>query len=111
MNAHSGANDMKRYVCSSTLSNVPSSFNINGLEELKDFVGTRGQIYDLIRNNNPLAIIDKRNAYVKIGDSSYLVILTKAEGGWRVRIIWQLDRQGITSGGQYYLQEDRFRPL
>ena len=102
---------MKRYIRSSTLNNVPSYFNLNGLEELKDFVGTRSQIYDLIGKNNPLAIIDRRRAFVRIDDIPYLIILTKAEGGWKVRCVWQLGKPGVTPGGQYYLQEDRFEPV
>lgn len=103
---------MKRYIRSTSLINVPSFFNIEGLEDLKDFVGTRGEIYDFIARRNPLAIIDKRQALVKIDGVSYLITLKKVDGGWVVTCIWQLvDKEHTVPGGQYYLQEDRFRAL
>lgn len=103
---------MKRYIRTDTLLNVPSHFNINGLDKLKDFVGTRGEIYDLIGKYNPLAIIDKRQAFVKIDGISYILTIKKAEGGWKLSCIWQMyDGDKGAKGGQYYLQEDRFKSL
>lgn len=87
---------------SNSFKNVPKSFNINGLQELKDFVGTRGELYNLINKLNPLAIIDKKHADVKLDGVNYLVILQKVDGGQRLRILWNTD-----TNEQYYIQEDK----
>lgn len=102
---------MKRYIRSTTLINVPSFFNIEGLEELKDFAGTRTEIYNLIAKHNPLAIVDRRQARVRIDGLDYLILLERYEGSWRVKCVWQLSDKTTVPGGQYYLQEDRFKPL
>ena len=98
---------MKRYIRTSTLLNIPDSYNINGMKELKDAVGTRSQIYSLISEYNPLAIIDKRQSFVSIDGVHYLIILKKCEGGYQIRCIWKLDEPS----GQYFLQDDTYRPL
>lgn len=85
-------------------SNYPENFNIKGLDELKDFCGTRAQLYALISKHNPLAIIDKREAHVFIDKASYLMIMEKAQGGMRLRLIWKLG----PDGGQYYIQDNTF---
>lgn len=71
--------------------------NINNLEEIVNFVGTRGEIYDLIHRYNPLAIIDKRQARVNIGDDRYIIILKKVGNAYKIRVIWDLD-----TNEQYY---------
>ena len=87
---------------SNPFKNVPSSFNINGLQELRDFVGTRSELYNLINKLNPLAVIDKKHANVKLDGVNYLVIMQKVAGGQRLRILWNTD-----TNEQYYIQEDK----
>ena len=70
---------------------------INGIEELKTFVGTRKEIYNLIAKKNPMAIVDYRQATVKINDTTYLVILKKKENQFSIKLIWET--KGNT---QYY---------
>ena len=86
-------------------SNYPDNFNITGLKELKDFVGTRAQLYALINKNNPLAIIDKRQAVVFVEDSTYVMIMQKVQGGMRLRMIWKLG----SNGGEYFIQDNIYR--
>lgn len=62
---------------------------INGIEELKSFVGTRKEIYNLIAEKNPIAIIDYRQATIKINDSHYLVILKKKGNRFLINVIWE----------------------
>lgn len=63
---------------------------IKGIEELKHFVGTRRDIYNLISNANPLAIIDYRNANVKINNVDYLIILKKINKDFKTKIFWDI---------------------
>lgn len=72
---------------------------INGLEEITSMVGTRTEIYNLIAQHNPTAIIDYRNAYVHIGDERYLIILKKIGKQMKIKLIWRLNG---TSGEQFY---------
>ena len=62
--------------------------NINGVDKLKEFVGTRKEIYNFIAEQNPLAIIDYRQARVKIDNVDYLIILKKLNSNFKIRIIW-----------------------
>lgn len=62
--------------------------NINGVDKLKEFVGTRKEIYNFIAKQNPLAIIDYRQARVKIDNVNYLIILKKLNSNFKIRIIW-----------------------
>lgn len=64
---------------------------LNGIEELKTFAGTRKEIYNLIAEKNPLAIIDYRQAFVKIENTRFLVILKKVKNQFAINIIWDLD--------------------
>ena len=63
---------------------------INGLDEIVNFEGTRSEIYNLIAKKNPLAIIDRRQALVKIDDESYLIILKKVNNSYKIRVIWRI---------------------
>lgn len=65
--------------------------NINGLEEITSFIGTRSEIYNLISKHNPLAIIDYRQAFIKIEEEGYLIILKKVNKSYKIRIIWKLN--------------------
>ena len=94
-------------------SNYPSDFNIKGLEELKDFEGTRGELYNVIAKNNPTAIIDKRTADIYIGDSPYarendhyIMIMQKTPNKkMKLRVMWKLGK----GGGQYFIQDNTYR--
>lgn len=98
---------------SGEFSNYPANFDIKGLKELKDFEGTRGQLYDLIAKNNPTAIIDKRTAEVYIGEnryarenSHYIMIMQKTPSKkMRLRVMWKLGKDG----GQYFIQNNEYR--
>ena len=68
---------------------------INGLDEITSFTGTRKEIYTLIAKHNPLAIIDFRQAMVKIENDTYLIILKKVNKLFKIRLIWR-----ITTGKQ-----------
>lgn len=72
--------------------------DIQGIDEIRDFVGTRKEIYHLIAERNPIAIINYREAYVEIGNKKYIIILMKYAGAYKVKIMWN-----ITDGKQYYL--------
>ena len=89
---------------STEFSNVPVNFNVNGLKELKDFVGTRAQLYSLINKTNPLAIIDKRQALVSIDNSKYLMIMQNVKGGQQLKVLWKLGE----NGGQYNIQNNTY---
>ena len=54
---------------------------INGLDELANVKGTRTDIYNAIVKFNSMAIIDCRNAEVKINDKRFLVFLKRVEKG------------------------------
>ena len=69
---------------------VEDKLNINGLDEITNTVGTRREIYNLISKHNPLAIVDYREARVKIENDNYLIILKKTEGAYKINIIWRL---------------------
>lgn len=62
---------------------------INGVEEITTMVGTRKEIYNKIAELNPLAIIDYRQAGVKIENEWYLIILKRVDKLYKVRIIWR----------------------
>ena len=68
---------------------------INGLDEITNFIGTRKEIYHLIAKYNPLAIIDFRQATVKIEKDTYLIILKKVNNAFKIRLIWR-----VTTGDQ-----------
>ena len=101
---------------SNEFSNYPADFGIQGIKELKDFEGTRAELYDLIAKNNPTAIIDKRTADVYIGEGKYardndhyFMILKKvSKNKMKLNIMWKTKGKSV---GQYYIQENRFRPL
>lgn len=61
---------------------------INGLEEIVNFEGTRSEIYNLISKNNPLAIIDNRQAMVKIDNITCLILLKKVQKNYKIKMIW-----------------------
>ena len=63
---------------------------VNGIEELKTLVGTRTEIYNFIRKQNPTAIVDYRNALVKINGTSYLVVLKKVNGAFKISMLWDI---------------------
>jgi len=76
---------MKRYIkCTSSI------LNINGLDEIISTLGTRKDIYNTISKFNPTAIIDFRQARVKIDNENYLIILKKVDGLYKINIIWRL---------------------
>ena len=64
--------------------------NINNIEEITSFVGTRKEIYNLISKYNPLAVIDYRQARVDINDEYYLIILKKVGINYKIRCIWKI---------------------
>lgn len=66
---------------------------INGLEEIVAMVGTRKEIYGMIGEKNPLAIIDYRQAQVNIDDTDFIVVLKKTGNGYAVRIFWDIKNQ------------------
>ena len=72
---------------------MTNELNINGLEEITSFIGTRKEIYNLIAKHNPMAIIDYRQAFVKIEEISYLIILKKIDKAFKVSIIWRLGEE------------------
>lgn len=66
------------------------TLNIKGLEEITKFEGSRSEIYSIISKNNPMAIIDNRQAFAIIDDEKYLIILKKVGRNYKVRLIWRL---------------------
>ena len=68
-----------------------NEFLINDLDEITSFIGTRKEIYQLIAKHNPLAIIDFRQATVKIENDTYLIILKKVNNAFKIRLIWRVN--------------------
>ena len=77
-----------------------TNLKINGLETIAKAKGTRKEIYNTIADLNPLAIIDFRQSLVRIENENYLVILKKAEGSYKVNIIWRI------SGNTQFINQD-----
>lgn len=77
-----------------------TNLKINGLETIAKVTGTRKEIYNTIADLNPLAVIDFRQSLVRIENENYLVILKKAEGSYKVNIIWKI------SGNTQFINQD-----
>lgn len=98
---------------SKEFSNYPADFNIKGLKELKEFEGTRGELYNLVAKLNPTAIVDKRTADVFIGDSPerrendhYIMIMKKTPNKkMKLNVMWKIGK----GGGQYHIQTNEYR--